>query len=304
MIVTQYMERDELILKWLNNDLTVAELEAFKQLKDYEALMTLNTHLHGFKAKEYNVFEELEATLKAIETRKKAKRNWLPIVMRVAAVLVVCLGIFYYTTTLDTQVSTLIAEKQTIELPDASTVVINAKSSITYNKHDWNDFRNVSLNGEAYFEVAKGSTFEVTTPNGMVRVLGTKFNVKQRDNYFEVVCYEGLVQVVYDSYNEKLSAGNSLLIFDGKLVANEKENKAEPSWINNQSTFKSLPYKEVIAEFERQYDITINTKNVNDAQLFTGTFTHDNLDVALKSITLPLQLKYTRTGKTIILQRE
>ena len=144
----------------------------------------------------------------------------------------------------------------------------------------------------------------MTTPNGIVRVLGTKFNVKQRDNTFEVVCYEGLVQVFYGSYTEKLSAGNRLLILDGKLVANEKENITEPSWINNQSTFKSLPYKEVIAEFERQYDITIDTQNVNDSQLFTGSFTHNNLDVALKSITLPLQLTYTKTGKTILLQRE
>ena len=112
MIVTQYMERDELILKWLNNDLTATELEAFKKLEDYEALTTLQSHLQGFKAKEYNTSEELKSTLKAIEIRKKAKKNWLPIVMRVAAILVVCLGILYYTTTLDTQVSTLIAENK------------------------------------------------------------------------------------------------------------------------------------------------------------------------------------------------
>lgn len=298
------MEREELILKWLNNDLTAPELEAFKQLKDYEALTTLNSHLQGFKPYNYNVSEELDTLLKTIETRKKAKKNWFPIMLRVAAVVVVCLGIFYYTTTLDTQISTVIAEKQTIELPDASTVAINAKSTITYNKHNWDDSRNVTLDGEAYFEVAKGSKFDVITPNGVVSVLGTKFNVKQRNNTFEVVCYEGLVQVVYGSYNEKLPAGNRLLILDGKLVANEEEIISEPSWINKQSTFKSLPYKEVIAEFERQYDITIDTQNVNDTQLFTGSFTHNNLDVALKSITLPLQLTYTKTGKTILLQRE
>lgn len=298
------MEREELILKWLNNDLTAPELEAFKQLKDYEALTTLNSHLQGFKPYNYNVSEELDTLLKTIETRKKAKKNWFPIMLRVAAVVVVCLGIFYYTTTLDTQISTVIAEKQTIELPDASTVAINAKSTITYNKHNWDDSRNVTLDGEAYFEVAKGSKFDVITPNGVVSVLGTKFNVKQRNNTFEVVCYEGLVQVVYGSYNEKLPAGNRLLILDGKLVANENDIISEPSWINKQSTFKSLPYKEVIAEFERQYDITIDTQNVNDTQLFTGSFTHNNLDVALKSITLPLQLTYTKTGKTILLQRE
>ena len=58
MIVRQYMERDELILKWLNNDLTATELEAFKKLEDYEALTTLQSHLQGFKAKEYNTSKE------------------------------------------------------------------------------------------------------------------------------------------------------------------------------------------------------------------------------------------------------
>ena len=304
MIVRQYMERDELILKWLNNDLTATELEAFKKLEDYEALTTLQSHLQGFKAKEYNTSKELKSTLKAIEAHKKAKKNWLPIVMRVAAVVVLCLGILYFTTTLDTQVSTLIAEKQTIELPDASKVEINAQSSITYNKHNWNDSRNVSLDGEAYFEVAKGSTFEVTTPNGIVRVLGTKFNVKQRDNTYEVVCYEGLIQVFYGSYTEKLSAGNRLLILDGKLVANEKENITEPTWINNQSTFKSLPYKEVISEFERQYQVDITLLNIDTNQLFTGSFAHNNLEVALKAITLPLHVTYSKTNHTIILKRE
>jgi ferric-dicitrate binding protein FerR (iron transport regulator) len=137
-----------------------------------------------------------------------------------------------------------------------------------------------------------------------VSVLGTKFNVKQRDDDFEVVCFEGLVQVVYGSYTETLAAGDTFLILDGKLVSNEKENLTEPSWINNQSTFKSLPYKEVIAEFERQYDIRLETQDIDNTQLFTGSFTHNNLDVALKSITLPLQLTYTKTGKTITLKRE
>ena len=303
-MITQYMERDELILKWLNNDLTAVELEAFKQLEDYEALTTLNTYLQGFKAKNYNSSVELETVLKAIETRKKARKNWLPMLIRMAAVVVICLGIFYYTTTLDTKVSTLIAEKQTIELPDASKVAINTQSLLTYNKHDWKHTRKVSLTGEAYFEVAKGSKFEVMTPNGIVSVLGTKFNVRQRDDDFEVVCYEGLVQVVYGSYIEKLSAGNRFLILDGKLVSVEQESQAAPSWINHQSTFKSLPYKDVIAEFERQYNINIDAQDVDDSQLFTGSFTHNNLDVALKSITLPLQLTYTKTGKTITLKRE
>lgn len=304
IIVMQSMERDTLILKWLDNDLTDAELEAFKKFEDYQSLMMLNSHLQNFKAKDIDADEALQSVLKTIETRKKAKKKLLPMLLRMAAVIVIGLGIFYFVTLRDTQVSTLIAEKQTIVLPDASKAVINAQSSLTYNKKNWKNSRNVSLDGEAYFEVAKGAAFNVVTPNGIVSVLGTKFNVKQRDDDFEVVCYEGLVRVVYGSHTQTLSAGNRFLILDGALVSSEKELQAAPSWIDNHSTFKSLPYKDVIAEFERQYDITIDTGQIDGSLLFTGSFTHNNIDVALKSITLPLQLTYTKTGKTIALKRE
>ena len=297
------MNREDLIKKWLNNNLNTDELEAFKKLEDYESLVKLSDSVKHFKAPEYNTSEALQDVLFAIKTPKKSVR-WVPILSRIAAIFVVCFGVYYYTTTLDTTIKTLASQKQTIELPDASTVALNATTTVSFNKKQWNTNRQVQLNGEAYFKVAKGSKFEVITDAGTVTVLGTQFNIKQRHNYFEVVCYEGLVGVTYNNNETKLQPGNRLLLIDGKLIATEKENQIEPSWINNNSVFKSLPYREVIAEFERQYDMTINLQSINDSQLFTGSFTHNNIDVALKSITLPLHLSYTKTDDTITLKRE
>ena len=297
------MNREDLIKKWLNNNLNTDELEAFKKLEDYESLVKLSDSVKHFKAPDYNTSEALQDVLFAIKTPKKSVR-WVPILSRIAAIFVVCFGVYYYTTTLDTTIKTLASQKQTIELPDASTVALNATTTVSFNKKQWNTNRQVQLNGEAYFKVAKGSKFEVITDAGTVIVLGTQFNIKQRHNYFEVVCYEGLVGVTYNNNETKLQPGNRLLLIDGKLIATEKENQIEPSWINNNSVFKSLPYREVIAEFERQYDMTINLQSINDSQLFTGSFTHNNIDVALKSITLPLHLSYTKTDDTITLKRE
>jgi len=297
------MNREDLIKKWLDNNLNTDELEAFKKLEDYESLVKLSDSVKHFKAPDYNTSEALQDVLYAIKTPKKSVR-WVPILSRIAAIFVVCFGVYYYTTTLDTTIKTLASQKQTIELPDTSTVALNAATTVSFNKKQWNTNRQVQLNGEAYFKVAKGSKFEVITDAGTVTVLGTQFNIKQRHNYFEVVCYEGLVGVTYNNNETKLQPGNRLLLIDGKLIATEKENQIEPSWINNNSVFKSLPYREVIAEFERQYDMTINLQSINDSQLFTGSFTHNNIDVALKSITLPLHLSYTKTDDTITLKRE
>ena len=298
------MNKETLISKWLNNDLNDQELEAFKRLEDYDDLVKLNDSMQAFKADDYDTSRELESVLKTIKTSKKQSIHWVKPFMRAAAILTICFSLYYYTTTIDTTITTEFAQKTTIELPDASSVSLNAKSLLAFNKNSWKNEREVTLEGEAFFKVAKGSSFHVLTKSGIVTVYGTQFNVKQRDNYFEVICYEGLVGVSYNSQEIKLKPGDSFLIIDGKQIAKEKEKRTTPSWLNNESTFKSLPYKEVIAEFERQYQVDITLVNIDTNQLFTGSFAHNNLEVALKAITLPLHVTYSKTNRTIILKRE
>ncbi|WP_304141988.1 FecR family protein [Mesoflavibacter zeaxanthinifaciens] len=297
------MEKEYLIKKWLDNSLTPEELDAFKALEDYEALTKLSNYTKGFKAPEYNEDEALKTVLHQIETKKQSKTNWLQPVLKIASILVLCFGAYYYTTTLDTTFTTDFSEKITVDLPDNSKVNLNALSSITFNKSDWKNNRNITLKGEAFFDVEKGSSFNVNTTTGTVTVLGTEFNVKQRDNFFEVTCYEGLVLVTYKNNKTKIKPGESFLVLND-LVINNKTDYSKPQWLSNTSAFKSLPLKEVIAEFERQYNVKVEAKNINTDLLFTGRFTHDNLDLALKSITQPLQLTYKKSNQTIILKRE
>lgn len=298
------MDRETLISKWLNNNLNDEELEAFKNLEDYTDLIKLNHSLQAFKAEDYNTSKELVTVLQTIKTKKQPQIHWFKPLMKVAAILAICFSLYYYTTTLNTTITTEFAEKTTVKLPDASNVKLNAKSTLVFNKSAWKKQRDVELNGEAFFKVAKGSTFNVITETGTVTVYGTQFNVKQRANYFEVICYEGLVGVTYNSQETKLKPGDSFLIIDGKTIAKEKENQTSPSWLNNESSFRSLPFKEVIAEFERQYHVEITLIDIDANQLFTGSFAHNNIDLALKAITLPLHITYSKTKQTIILKRE
>jgi transmembrane sensor len=298
------MEREILISKWLNNDLNDQELEAFKMLEDYDDLVKLNNGLQAFKVDDYNTTTELDRVLKTIKTNKKQPIHWFKPFVRVAAILAICFSLYYYTTTIDTTITTDVAQKTIVDLPDNSVVNLNAKSFLAFNKNSWKKEREVELEGEAFFKVAKGASFQVKTKTGIVTVYGTQFNVKQRENYFEVICYEGLVGVTYNSEETKLKPGDSFLIINGKIIAKEKENSTTPSWVNNESTFKSLPYKQVISEFERQYQVNLTLINIDSSQLFTGSFTHTNLDLALKSITLPLHVTYSKTNNTITLKRE
>lgn len=298
------MKREDLISKWLDHTLNNQELEAFKKLKDYDDLVKLNQNLQAFKPDSYDTSIELDRVLSSINSKKQRLTNWIKPIIQVAAILAMCFSLYYYTTTLDTTITTEFAQKTTIELPDESSVSLNAKTFLAFNKKSWKNERNVNLEGEAFFKVAKGSKFNVTTKTGKVSVFGTQFNVKQRDQYFEVVCYEGLVGVTYNAQLTKLNTGDSFLIIDGKLIVKEKEIKTTPSWLNNESQFKSLPYKEVLAEFERQYNVTLITENIDVNQLFTGSFSHNNIDIALQSISLPLHLNYSKNNNTITLKRD
>ncbi len=298
------MKREDLIKKWLDNELNVQELEAFKQLEDYNDLVQLSDSVMQFKAPEYNISEELNTALMHINSEERSK-NWLRPFLRIAAILALSFSVYYYTTTLDTNISTLAAQKTEIQLPDASQVLLNASSTLTYNKNDWETNRDVTLEGEAFFKVTKGSKFSVNTSTGTVTVLGTQFNIKQRHNYFEVICYEGSVKVTHNTNTVILKPGNSFLLIDGGIIAKEKETASNPSWINNESSFKSMPFAYVIREFERQYNVTINTQEIDLKQLFTGNFVHNNKELALKSITLPLNLNYSlQNNKAIVLWRE
>nr|WP_321225118.1 FecR family protein [uncultured Psychroserpens sp.] len=298
------MKKENLIQKWLDHDLNDQELEAFKQLDDYNDLIKLDAEIGGFKANSFNDDNALEHIWTTINSTKKKPIKLLSTLSKIAAILVICFGIYFYTTTLDTTSNTLASQHKSLALPDASQVELNAMSSLTFNKSNWDDSRKISLEGEAFFKVAKGKQFDVETSMGTVTVLGTQFNVKQRTNFFEVICYEGKVGVNSEEKNITLLPGDTFLIIDGKYIATEKENLKHPSWLDHKSTFKSIPYREVIAEFERQYDVNIELKNIDGTQNFTGSFIHNDIEFALKSITLPLQLKYSKTDNIIKLERE
>ncbi|MBC8754851.1 FecR family protein [Kordia sp. YSTF-M3] len=303
------MDKDNLLQKWLNNDLTDAEAAELKAQDDYEFNKKIIESATQFKASEVNTvadFNTFKERYQQQQQKPAKKVRALYPILRVAAILVFAFGI-YFTLFLNTTstIITLAGEKTTIELPDASEVSLNALSSIAYTKKDWDSNRTIELSGEAFFKVAKGKKFDVVTEDGTVTVLGTQFNVKQRANYFEVVCYEGIVKVVSDTIVRQLTVGDSYRIYDGKFTEKKIAAKA-PSWTQNYSSFTAVPIKEVFVELERQFDIKVSFKNTNENRLFTGGFSHENLQNALMTIAEPMNLQYElqATNSVIIYDKQ
>ncbi|WP_298510567.1 FecR family protein [uncultured Kordia sp.] len=298
------MDNDNLIQKWLNEELSESELKGFEQSADFEYYQSIVENAQRFKASNFQTvddFETFKANKLSSQTQKRNfSRIFMPI-LKMAGVFVVLFGLYtlFFNNSLIT-ITTVASEKTTILLPDTSEIVLNAESSIKYDKENWNNQRMVQLNGEAFFKVAKGETFDVIAQKDTIRVVGTQFNVKKRTNYFEVTCYEGAVKVITGTHQRLLKQGDQLVILNDELIERKLSN-AKPNWMQKLSSFSAVPLQEVFDEMERQFDVEIATENINDRQLFTGGFQHDDLQKALQSVTEPMNLRFEMdTEKSVI----
>ena len=298
------MKNETNILKWLNNELSEEEVKALKESENLETLEKIAFYASQMQAPKIDAQQALAAFKEHRLSKKETKVVPLNFktFMRVAAILVVMLASSYFlffnsTKSFETQ----IAQTQNITLPDASEVILNAQSTLKYNKKTWENKRDLELSGEAFFKVNKGQKFTVNTPVGTVQVLGTQFNVKERPNYFEVQCYEGLVAVTYNNETQELSKGKSFRVLDGAIQVVDDFNAENPSWIQAESSFDKIPLSQVISELERQYNLKVDFQAVDGSQLFTGSFTHSDKNIALQSITIPLKLSYKIEGKNVTL---
>ncbi|MBQ0733613.1 FecR family protein [Aquimarina celericrescens] len=301
------MKEKDIIKKWLDHkQLTTDELEAFKNLDAYNSYIKISEAARKFESPEYNIQEELEDIQRLLSKHKKRSflSSQINIFIRIAAVFVLGIGTYFTFFNENTITeNTLVSEKISIELPDQTIVTLNSLSSINYKNKDWDNNRKLELDGEAYFKVAKGKKFDVFTSSGVVSVLGTQFNVKQRGDYFEVVCYEGLVSVTHNNKTIKLPAGKFFRVIDDEVL-NSNTSLIKPLWIENRSAFSSTPYKYILREFERQYNVTIIAKNIDQDKLFTGNFVHSDIQTALQSITIPMRLKYEMNGNNVTLNKQ
>jgi ferric-dicitrate binding protein FerR (iron transport regulator) len=299
---------DTFLARWLNDKLTEDEETRFKSSDEYSTYLKIIEQTQSFKSPEYdlnkNFIKIKEARQKsniiAIQKRKKNVRF-----IGIAASFILLLGIFSFLYLFNTtEYSSDFGKKLTFELPDGSKVMLNAKSTIKYNKQNWENERVLTLNGDAYFDVEKGKKFTVKTPQGNIIVLGTEFNVNASTDFLKVVCYEGKVRV-HDNINNKNivltpTEGYQNTIKNDPLSLTTKNN--EPEWIQNISVFESTPLKNVFETLEKQYDLSFKYNNLDDSILFTGSFPNNNKEIALKSVLKSLNLKYSINRNKIILE--
>ena len=283
------MNKEDLILKWLDHNITDEELAILRQYSEFEDYERLSDKAQLFEAPP---FLETKVYHKVREAHyKKSYKNYWK--YGIAASLLLLAGIVFINTIIKGQsIRTDIAQKTEVVLPDNSLVLLNAGSEIRFRESEWQENRKVHLEGEAYFKVAKGEKFDVITNQGVVSVLGTEFVVKDRESYYEIKTFEGLVQVQTKDTTFQVGEGKAVKLLNGKFT-NSLLSRTTPDWSQGSSSFTSSPLKEVLDELQLQYDIRIEKSNLPESELFTGSFPHNNLEEALQSISIPMKLNYS-----------
>jgi len=175
-------------------------------------------------------------------------------------------------------------DKKSLILPDGTKVMINAASTLSYNKNFLED-RVVNLNGEAFFEVPKleGKSFVVIlSDKTKIKVLGTSFDVKayKEDARIETALFEGRVEIISDllSENHVVIEPNTTAIIDKnansmQLLIDDEHIKDALSWQNGEFLFHNEYLSDIIHELNRFYDVEITIISSElESQYFTASF--------------------------------
>ncbi|WP_290874723.1 FecR domain-containing protein [Flavobacterium sp.] len=286
---------------WLAGKISDAQLKALISSEDFLAYQKIKIALDGLEIKSPNMAQNFESIRQKLADKTPTKPRVVSLwrYVSVAATVLAFFGLYHFFIA-QNDVITDFGKSRSITLADNSKVSLNAKSTLSYG----NLFayqRTLQLQGEAFFEVEKGSPFTVETPLGEVLVLGTKFNVVAIGDLFEVKCYEGKVKVSHQSQSTILTSGESVRFYKGTSENWAETTTAKPTWISGESSFKKVPMRYVITQFQNQYNVAVKYPKHIENIKFTGTFTHKDANVALQSICLPLQLKWSKNSGTIIL---
>ena len=161
-------------------------------------------------------------------------------------------------------------------LPDGSKVWLNAASSLKYPTAFNGDSRNVTLTGEAYFEIAKDKAhpFIVRTEDAEVRVLGTHFNIKAyaEENKNETTLLEGAIQFSRSNRQYLLKPGQQVNYRPGtsreKIVTPDLESIM--AWRNGVFVFDDTEIDEIMRTIKRWYNVDVIYKGAKPELSFTG----------------------------------
>lgn len=274
------------------NDLTELKDELIDKLVD-------------FKTRELTSYEtntpDSISIWDAIESQIKPKAKVIPLYQRpiaytwaAAAVLLIAAFISFYWISLN-PTSELVAQSdstiQTVTLEDGTEVTLRPYSEL-YELASSDTERSYSLNGEGFFDVTSDADrpFSVQAGDGLVTVIGTRFNVSNWGSRTQVYLEEGSVRFESSIQNAVvLEPGQRSELIDGSITTPENTIAEEyTDWLSNNIVFNASNPEDVVAEIGQHFNIAINISQLDNTSTLDGTLRLDSIPQTLEDLGLVL----------------
>ena len=230
----------------------------------------------------------------------------------VAAVAAICFTLYNIydgrTEPLLTQTYSCLTGKSSVLLPDGSAVVLHKGATLSYDNSFSKTNREVSLDGEAYFDVAKDTenTFTVKVDDVDVTVHGTKFNVLEDRESVTVSLVDGSVDVLAGGATQcTLTPGHSA-IYDkdtGSLIDRKDDVTFAACWAQDRLTFTQVSLGEVCRYLSKWYGVEIVVSDaLKSSCSYTFTIREEPIDQILDIMSRinPMKYLYTNDHRIII----
>ena len=245
------------------------------------------------------------------EIKKDLRRMWLKRVSTVAASLLIPILIFstvYLYREMDhyKQIPNIVSvnrgQRAGITLPDGTIVHLNSESKLTYTPEFNGKLREVSLEGEAFFEVTpnKEKPFIVKTSVFDVEVLGTSFNVSAYDDedMSEITLVEGKVKLSLNNSDDSpvyLTPSQKFVYSkngkEGHISFTDEE--YELAWKKGVLMFNAELIENVFQKIERWYGVSIHYESDNIIHdRFTGEFEALTIQEMMNILRMHYNFKY------------
>lgn len=197
--------------------------------------------------------------------------------------------------------------KYKLMLPDGTLVWLNAASTIYFPTAFEGNTREVSITGEAYFEIAQNAKkpFHVKVKDVDVQVLGTHFNVMAYDDEptINTTLLEGAVKVSQGSHSNILKPGQlSAVDKDGVIKLSNADIEETMAWKNDLFVFKEYDFAKIMRQIERWYDVTVVYKNKIPGGHFSGEIGRNNNISQVFSILQASGVSFKISGNTVTIE--
>lgn len=193
-----------------------------------------------------------------------------------------------------------------VELPDGSSVWLNAASSLTYTTNLANAaIRKVKLSGEAYFKVAHDQEhpFIVTTRGHDIKVLGTEFNVSsyENDDAEITTLVQGKISMNTSKDQVILTPGEKGTVRNGSIEKATANIEAATGWKNNEFVFASQDIRSIMKLIARWYDVNIIYEGEIPSEKISGSISRfADIHSVLNILQATGTVKIKTTGNRVV----